>query len=188
MVLLSISCSGWFKHPFHGWLKHPFQGCTNQINTLIDDSTMKCRMDFSKEKVERQKPCHEYIIINHSKLTFTPNIDCLILNATLSKGSTICLTLTLTFTIKVRWFFCCQCSRSPGGPLSRYVLTCVSENSQKRVPFSKQGSDLSRSSIINFRDMGVFQNLPEGHVNIGFYLSDTPPPRGVGLYMNRESG
>ncbi len=32
-----------------------------------------------------------------------------------------------------------------GGPLSRYVLTCVSENSQKRVPFSKRGSDLSRS-------------------------------------------
>ncbi len=30
------------------------------------------------------------------------------------------------------------------------------------------------SSIINFRDMGAFQNLPDAHVNIGFYLSDPP--------------
>ena len=33
----------------------------------------------------------------------------------------------------------------PGGPLLRYVLTCLSKNSQKRVPFSEWGSDLSRS-------------------------------------------
>ncbi len=35
----------------------------------------------------------------------------------------------------------------PGGPLLRYVLTCVYGNSQKRVPFSEWGSDLSRSEI-----------------------------------------
>ena len=34
-----------------------------------------------------------------------------------------------------------------GGPLLRFVLTCVYGNSQKRVPFLEWGSDLSRSEI-----------------------------------------
>ncbi len=48
-----------------------------------------------------------------------------------------------------------------GGPHLRYVLTCVFKNSQKRVPFSGGGSDLSRSEIrvsflADFGNKGTF--------------------------------
>ncbi len=45
-----------------------------------------------------------------------------------------------------------------------YHMCCVQEFSEKGV---------------SFRDMGAFQNHLDAHVNIGFYLSDPPPP-GVG--------
>ncbi len=63
----------------------------------------------------------------------------------------------------------------PGGAAHLwYVLSSMFKNSQKRVTFFELGSDLSKSE--NFRDMGAFQNLPNTHVNIGFYLSGPPPP------------
>ena len=48
-----------------------------------------------------------------------------------------------------------------GGPLLRYVLTCLSKNSQKRVPFSEWGSDLSRSEervsfLVDLGNKGTF--------------------------------
>ena len=39
------------------------------------------------------------------------------------------------------------------------------------VGSSSKGCD---SLIMNFRDIGPFENLPHTHVNIGFYLSDPP--------------
>ena len=69
------------------------------------------------------------------------------------------------------------------------MLSCMSENTQKWVLFSGQGSDLSRSEIrvsyltdiqnfwwsrSNFRDMGPFENPPDTHVNIGFNRSAPP--------------
>ncbi len=34
-------------------------------------------------------------------------------------------------------------------------------------------------SIMNFRDMGAFQNFPDTHVNIGFYQSEPPGVSGI---------
>ena len=39
------------------------------------------------------------------------------------------------------------------------------------------------SSIMNFRDMGQFENLPYMHVNISFSLSDPPSP---GQYLHEQ--
>ena len=82
----------------------------------------------------------------------------------------------------------------PGGPLIDNMLTCVNKNTQKRVCFSEQGSDLSRSEIrlrkgcnsktMYFRDMCPFENPLFTHVNIGFNISDPPP--GVHLYDSME--
>ncbi len=49
----------------------------------------------------------------------------------------------------------------PGSTLLRYVLTCLSRNSQKRVPFSEWGSDLSRSGervsfLVDLGNKGTF--------------------------------
>ncbi len=37
----------------------------------------------------------------------------------------------------------------------------------------RKGCDIP---IMNFRNMGPFQNFLDTHVNIGFYQSDPPPP------------
>ena len=49
----------------------------------------------------------------------------------------------------------------PEGPLLQYVLTRLSKNSQKRVPFLEGGSDLSRSEervsfFANLGNKGTF--------------------------------